>query len=348
MACTSAMLLADNRAMTSPPPAAEQRGSGAAGAEEPVVLVDGASRRFDGVIALEELSLSVWPGSILGVIGPSGAGKTTCLRLLTGALAPTSGSVRVLGEDPARFTRGTRSRIGYMPQLLTLLPDLTADENVDFAASLFGLLGPRRRRRVGEVLELVGLTEVRHRQARHLSGGMQRRVELASALVHNPSLLLLDEPTSGIDPILRTTIWDELHRLREVGRTLLVTTQYVTEAEACDTVALISEGRLIALGTPDALRREAFGGDVLDVETAGTFDAAALRGVPGIRDVHQLGLRSFRVVVEDAGRATPDLVNAVSASSTEIVSTREARPTFDEVFAALVERADEAKGRASA
>ena len=157
----------------------------------------------------------------------------------------------MLGEDPRRFRRRTRERIGYMPQQFTLYPDLTARENVDFVASLFGILWRTRHRRTREVLQLVDLWDARGRRAGRLSGGMQRRLELACALVHDPDLLFLDEPTAGIDPILRVKIWEELHRLRDDGRTLLVTTQYVNEAEECDTVALISGGRLIALADPD-------------------------------------------------------------------------------------------------
>jgi ABC-2 type transport system ATP-binding protein len=308
-------------------------------ATEPLVVLRGASRDFGEGVGVFDLDLEVPPGSILGVVGPSGAGKTTTIRLITGALDPTAGEVRVLGEDPRRFRRGTRERIGYMPQLFTLYPDLTADENVDFVASLFGMLGRTRRRRVREVLQLVRLWEVRDRRAGKLSGGMQRRLELASALVHEPSLLLLDEPTAGIDPILRRTIWDELHRLKAEGRTLLVTTQYVTEAEGCDAVALIAGGRLIALGPPERLRREAAGGDVIEAETEAPFDPATLVGREGIREARSTGLRSFRVVADDAGTVTPVLDDLVAAAGGGLTAAREVRLSFDEVFAVLVERA---------
>ena len=154
------------------------------------------------------------PGTILGLIGPSGAGKTTTVRLLTGALTPTAGTVRVLGEEPRRFRRQTRERIGYMPQSFTLYPDLTARENVDFVASLFGMMFPRRRRRTREVLQLRRPLGRPRPAGGRLSGGMQRRLELACALVHDPALLFLDEPTAGIDPLLRASVWEELHRLR--------------------------------------------------------------------------------------------------------------------------------------
>jgi len=170
--------------------------------------------------------------------------------MLLGTLAPTSGTLRVLGEAPAEFRRATRERMGYMPQRSILYNDLTVGENVDFAASLFGLLLFRRRKRKRQVLELLDLWRVRDRRAGRLSGGMQRRLSLACALVHDPALLVLDEPTAGIDPILRRTVWDELHRQRDRGVTILATTQYVTEAEECDEVALIATGRVVAFGAP--------------------------------------------------------------------------------------------------
>jgi ABC-2 type transport system ATP-binding protein len=311
-----------------------------------LVTLRGAGRDFGDGVGVFDLDLTVPRGTILGIVGPSGAGKTTTIRMITGALDPTQGEVRVLGEDPRRFRRGTREQIGYMPQLFTLYPDLTADENVDFVASLFGMLTPRRRRRVREVLQLVQLWEARDRRAGQLSGGMQRRLELASALVHEPALLLLDEPTAGIDPILRAAIWEELARLKADGRTLLVTTQYVAEAESCDEVALIAGGRLIALGPPEALRRSAAGGDVIEAETEAPFDPAVLVGSDGIRSARSTALRSFRVVADDAGTVTPILDNLVAAQGGTLTAAREVRLTFDEVFTALVERSAAERGEA--
>ena len=306
-----------------------------------------ATMMFAGVPAVRDVSLSVTRGTILGIIGPSGAGKTTLIRLLTGALTPTRGTVQVLGENPREFRRRTRERIGYMPQLFTLYPDLTARENVSFVASLFGLLWPRRRRRVREVLQTVDLWAARGRRAAHLSGGMQRRLELACALVHEPALLFLDEPTGGIDPLLRAKVWEELHRLRSLGRTLLVTTQYVTEAGECDVVALIAEGQLLALDAPDDLRRKATGGDLVEIETAARFNVAKLASLPRFRSVSQQSPRRFRVTVDDAGTATPDVVAAVAAAGGEVVSAREYRLSFDEVFAELVARDRATKAPAS-
>lgn len=302
-----------------------------------VVQLRQVSKDYGEGVGVRDVNLAVTPGTILGVVGPSGAGKTTVVRMITGAVEPTEGEVRVLGEDPRRFRRRTRERIGYMPQLFTLYPDLTADENVDFVASMFGMLWPRRRRRVREVLRLVELWDARKRRAGQLSGGMQRRLELACALVHDPDLLLLDEPTAGIDPILRQAIWEELARLKAAGRTLLVTTQYVTEAESCDMVALVAGGRLVELDEPEQLRRRAAGGDVIEVTTEGPFDPAALVGKAGILGAASTGLRTFRLVVEDAGRTMPDIGDLVEAAGGEVVAAREVRLSFDEVFTALVE-----------
>ena len=192
--------------------------------DQTVVAIEGVSRQYGDVAAVDNVTLQVPRGIILGVIGPSGSGKTTLIRMLTGTLAPTSGRLVVLGQNPRRFTRQARERLGYMPQHFVLYEELTAAENVSFVASLFGLLWPRRGRRVAEVLKLVDLWDARGRRARQLSGGMQRRLELACALVHDPELLFVDEPTAGLDPMLRTHVWDEFRRLRDLKRTLVVTT----------------------------------------------------------------------------------------------------------------------------
>lgn len=302
------------------------------------VTMERLTKRFGDDLAVDGITLAVAPGTIVGIIGPSGAGKTTLVRLMTGALTPTEGEVRVMGEDPLRFRREIRERIGYMPQSFALYPDLTTRENVDFVASLFGLLWWRRRRRTREVLQLLDLWDVRGRRAGHLSGGMQRRLELASALVHEPTIAFLDEPTAGIDPLLRATIWGELDRLRDQGRTLLVTTQYVNEAEKCDAVLLIVEGRVIATGTPDELRRIAIGGDDIVIDTREPIDAAVLLDVPNVRQLERRGPTQVRVTVADSSATLPDLVDAITSSGGEVVSATEERPSFDEVFALLVER----------
>ena len=199
-----------------------------------------------------------------------------------------------MGEDPTRLRAETRERIGFMPQNVALYDDLTVAENLDFVGSLFGLFRPTRRRRIRAILEWLELEDARSRRAEQLSGGMRRRLQLGCALIHDPQLVFLDEPTSGIDPIVRRAIWAELHRLRDAGRTLIVTTQIVTEAEECDTVALIAAGRLIACASPEDLRREAFGGELLEVETSGMVDAERLQRLPGIDGVRQLTPRLIR------------------------------------------------------
>jgi ABC-2 type transport system ATP-binding protein len=304
----------------------------------PVIELLNVSRAFGDVKAVDDISLAVPRGTILGVIGPSGSGKTTAIRLMTGALRPDQGEVRVLGEEPRHFHRATREQIGYMPQQFVLYPDLTARENIDFMGAMMGMLPGERRKRTDAMLELVALTDAASRPVSNLSGGQQRRVALACALVHEPNLLILDEPTAGIDPILRQEIWNELRRLRDIGVTLLVTTQYVGEAEYCDTVGLISAGQLIAYATPSDVRREALGGDVVQVGTERAFDAETLPPIPGVIQIRQEGPRELLVIAENGSEALPDVQEAIRTAGGEVDWSREYRPTFDEVFAELVTR----------
>jgi ABC-2 type transport system ATP-binding protein len=312
---------------------------------DPVIGMSGVSRRFNGLWAVRDVSMTVPAGSILGLIGPSGSGKTTTVRLLTGTLRPTHGEARVLGEDPQRFRRQTRERIAYMPQLFSLYPDLTARENVGFVAALYGISWFGRRGRIKRALSLVDLWDARDRRAGDLSGGMQRRLELACAIVHDPQVLFVDEPTAGIDPMLRRAIWDELRAMRDEGRTLLVTTQYVAEAEYCDHVALLVEGKLIALDAPEELRRSVFGGDVLQVDAEQPIDPHLVANVPEVVAVQQAGDRRLIVTVTQAGLATPRLIEAFRAAGVALVSVEEHQPSFDEVFSQLVERQREADQR---
>ena len=313
-------------------------------APAPIISAIGVTRAFDDRIVVDDLDFDVEPGTILGVIGPSGSGKTTTIRMLTGTLGRTSGEIRVLNEDPMNFSRRVRGRIAYMPQLFSLYEDLSAQENVGFVAALYGIGPFRRRRLIRRALEVVDLQDARHTLARDLSGGMQRRLELACALVHDPEILFIDEPTAGIDPLLRQTIWDELRRLRNEGRTLVVTTQYVAEAEYCDRVALIADGELVALDEPEALRQMVFGGDVLQIDTTRAVDPDLLASVSGVESVRQTAPRQLMVTAADAATLTPRIIDALRAGGAEVAGIEEHQPTFDEVFAGLVEQRRAARG----
>jgi ABC-2 type transport system ATP-binding protein len=304
-------------------------------------------RSFGDVAAIDGVTMTVPQGALLGLIGPSGSGKTTLIRMLTGTLMPTSGHIQVLGEAPHNFQRSTRERIGYVPQDFVLYPDLTASENVAFVASLFGMFWWRRRKRVRQVLELLDLWQVRDRLARNLSGGMRRRLELACGLVHEPAVLFIDEPTAGVDPLLSRDIWEEFRRLRET-RTLLVTTQSVEEAELCDHVAVLHRGRVIALDTPEALRHGIWGGEIVEIITERPVDAQALSAVPGISRIRQPGPRKIILVADDAGAASPRLIDAVRTQGSGIVSIDPYQPSFSEVFTAIVERSEHERVAAEA
>jgi ABC-2 type transport system ATP-binding protein len=300
--------------------------------------MENVTRRFGGVVAVNDASLWVGSGTILGLIGPSGSGKTTMVRMLTGTLAPTSGRIAVLGETPATFHRETRERLGYMPQQFHLYPHLTTAENVAFCATLFGLFWWHRRRRVREVLELVQLTDARNRLAKDLSGGQQRRLSLACALVHEPEVLFVDEPTAGLDPLLRQTVWEEFARLRDAGRTLFVTTQTVSDAQYCDGVAMLVKGTLVAVGEPEALRREAFGGELVDIRTEGPATKSVVESIAGVRSVDQRANDRLLVTTDDAGAVVPRITDALNMSGSRVLSADKHEPSYDEVFVELVER----------
>ena len=255
-----------------------------------------------------------------------------------GNLDPTEGTVRVLGQTPSRFHRRTRERIGYMPQSFVMYPDLTASENLSFIGSLLECSGRADVGAPGSSCELLDLSEARNRRAGQLSGGMQRRLALACALIHDPEIIFVDEPTAESDPVLRQTIWEEFRRLRDDGRTLFVTTQYVGESEYCDRVAILDHGRLIASDTPTGLREQAFGGDLVELELERPIDGSTLRNLPEVVAVRQEGPLRLILTVEDAGTAIPRIIEAADEQGNSVAASREYRPSFDEVFSELLER----------
>jgi len=295
-------------------------------------------RKFDDVEVVKNLTFEVERGTIFGIIGPSGGGKTTTMRMLLGVLRPTSGELRVLGREPARFRRRDRERLGYMPQLFVLFPELSVHENLDFAASVYGMSWFGRGKRLRRVLDLVELWDARNRPASQLSGGMQRRLELAATLVHNPEVIFLDEPTAGVDPVLRARFWEHFRELRDQGRTLIVTTQYVTEAEYCDRILVLKDGEGIANGAPEEVRRQAMGGEVVTVsgKELPSTTTAVIRRALGVDTVRWAGPDRLEVVVEDAGTAVPTLMDALREANIEVDEVSEEHPSFDDVFVRLM------------
>lgn len=264
----------------------------------PILVAHGVWRTFDdGAKGVKDLELTVPAGTTFGIVGPSGSGKTTTVRMLLGSDAPDQGELTVFGRRPTEFTREDRARIGYLPQSPGLYPELSLRHNLNLVASLYNMPwrgrfwpGGRRRdtarRRITEVLEFVDLTDRQKTKLRDASGGEQRRLGLAAALVHEPQMLILDEPTAGIDPVLRRRIWDRLDELRDAGTTVLVTTQYVEEISNCDLVALLVDGRALVVDTPDKLRGLAFGDDPpdRDADVHTTFDDVFVELVTRHRD----------------------------------------------------------------
>jgi len=309
------------------------------------------SLSFEEGVGVFDLDLEVAPGTIFGLIGPSGSGKTTTVRLLLGLYSADRGEVRVLGQDPRASGARARERIGYMPQHFVLYPSLSVRENLDFVASLYGLGYWARRRRLAALLEFVELADAKGRLAARLSGGMQRRLLLAGALVHDPLVLFADEPTAGIDPVLRGKFWDHLRALGDEGRTIFVTTQYVAEAAHCDLVGVMRDGRLIHLDTPDALRRKAVGGEIVRivVPPERRFEAAQrlMRGEP-VRRVHVVTDEpgQLDVYVDEAGEALPAVIRTLGdAPAIEVRQAEKHVPPFDEVFVRLM---DGSRGAADA
>jgi ABC-2 type transport system ATP-binding protein len=298
-------------------------------------------KRFGDDDVIKSLDLAVEPGTIVGLIGPSGCGKTTTVRLLTGLLTPTSGEASINGTPSTHLSGKERSRIGYLPQLPALFPDLSLSENLSFHASMYGLPF-RRRRRVDELLDWVELSGDRSKRVADASGGMQRRLALAAAFVHDPDIVFLDEPTAGIDPILREKFWERFRVVAEEGKTLLVTTQYVGEAGECDMVGLLSDGELLLLDTPTNLRRAAFAGEVVDVTLDRPATDAEIERIRAHRfvigDVERPGPKRIRIVVEDADAAMEDIAGALRELSLEAVELSEHVVDYDEAFVRVVER----------
>jgi ABC-2 type transport system ATP-binding protein len=313
----------------------------------PLVVLDRMTRRYGDVVAASEVSFDVRHGEMFGLIGPDGAGKTTTLRVILGLLRPDQGTVRTCGLDPIRDSDAVSRRIGYLSQRFSLYGDLTVDENVAFFAAIHGVQGWKTRR--DELLDMLRMTPFRDRLGDRLSGGMKQKLALACTLIHTPDLLILDEPTTGVDPVSRRDFWRILARLQRQGLTLLLTTPYLDEAERCQRVALMDRSRILNLSTPDELRAQA-AGVIVEVLAEPKRRAAEVLGqLPGVRDVESFGERLHATLPELAVPDTAGAIGRISEALTNAgVLVRQARavaPTLEDLFIARM-RTEEAKSSA--
>ena len=308
-----------------------------------VIYTQGLTKKFGEETALQSVDMQIPQGTVFGFIGPSGSGKTTTVRLMTGVYEPTSGSINVLGKDPTRFSASDREKIGYLPQQFVLYPNLTVWENLNFAASFYGV-SIFRRGRMNRLLDFVELSDHKGKLAGSLSGGMKRRLSLAATLIHDPELVFLDEPTAGIDPILRRKFWDYFKELQTDGHTLFITTQYVGEAAYCDLLGVLHEGRLLAMDTPEGLRRKAYGGEVISLQTAEWISLEQrqqLQNLPFTQGkAKAISERELEIVVDEASTAIPLLIEWCKQENLTVETIEQISPPYEDVFVKLIKTED--------
>jgi len=303
---------------------------------ENAVVVKELSRRFGDFIAVDKVSFSVKTGEIFGFLGPNGAGKSTTIRMLTGILMPTSGDAKVLGYDVYKEVEEIKENIGYMSQKFSLYNDLTVMENIEFYGGIYRVAEEKRRERYEWALRMSGLTDKRDTMTGDLPVGWKQRLALGCAVLHEPKLLFLDEPTSGVDPASRRDFWELITRLAEGGTTVFVTTHYMDEAEHCDRLGLIYKARLITLGSPQELKTEFMKGNVLEIETSDTLTASEIAAK--VEDVFEVAVfgSALHVVVGEVKKIKARLKKAIGNAGINIVNIEEIEPSLEDVFVSLI------------
>ncbi len=292
------------------------------------------TKKFDGFTAVNRINFTVKRGEIFGFLGPNGAGKTTTMRMLMGLIAPTSGAATVLGHDVVKETAAIRQRIGYMSQRFSLYNDLTVVENLNFFGGTYGVRNQHLRARKEAILEMAGLNGREKELTKNLSGGWRQRLALGCAILHEPELLFLDEPTAGVDPISRRDFWDLLYVLADQGKTIFVTTHYMDEAEHCHRLSFIQRGRLVAIGSPEEIKREKMRGEVLEVDcSAPDVAMKTLREADLFEEVALYGAL-IHVVAENVASYKPKIKQLLQAENIQIRSMEKILPSLEDVFIA--------------
>jgi ABC-2 type transport system ATP-binding protein len=312
-------------------------------AAQPVPLaveIEDLVKTFGSFVAVDHVSMQVRKGEIFGFLGPNGAGKSTTIRILCGLLTPTSGRARVSGLDVATEPEEIRRNIGYMSQKFSLYDDLTVEENIDFFTGIYGVPKAQRAARKQYVLEMANLTERRGSLTRTLSGGWKQRLALGCAILHDPGVLFLDEPTSGVDPIARGAFWGLIHDLSETGHTIFVSTHYMDEAEYCHRLALMYRGKVIALGTPEELKNGLTEHSLLNLESSDPLQTMrALQGLAGVLDVAVFG-GGLHVTVDDPAATGARMRESLAAKGIEVKRLEQIQPSMEDVFVAMIEAED--------
>jgi ABC-2 type transport system ATP-binding protein len=295
-------------------------------------------KRFGDFIAVDHVTLSVQRGEIFGFLGPNGAGKSTTIRMVCGLLLPTSGTASVGGLDVMTQSEAIKKQIGYMSQKFSLYDDLTVEENIDFFSGIYGVPRARRPERKAYVLKMAGIEERRSTLTHLLSGGWKQRLALGCAILHEPPILFLDEPTSGVDPIARRTFWDLIYQLSAAGHTIFVSTHYMDEAEYCHRLALMYRGKIIALGTPGELKQSLEGHYLLRLEASDILGSMkTLEKLEGVSDVAVFG-GGLHVTVSDTSRAMPEIRAALQQAGITITVLEPIEPSMEDVFVAMIEQ----------
>ena len=300
----------------------------------PVLRIDGLVKRFGDVEAVRGLALAVEPGEIVGLIGPDGAGKTTTMRMVAGLVTPTGGHIEILGHDVGRDLERIRPLLGYMPQQYSLYGDLSVQENLRFFAGMYGVEHRVMLEREQRLLGIARLQEFRDRPAAALSGGMYKKLARSTALIHQPRLLLLDEPTNGVDPISRRELWVLLKELVSGGVGVLISTPYMDEAERCDRVGLLVDGRLVAIDRPASLKA-AFTDTVLELATEQPLGSVALvANVSGVTQAYTVG-RKIHLVTRDPSPVRVGILAALAAANVGVTRLETVPPSFEDIFLGL-------------
>jgi ABC-2 type transport system ATP-binding protein len=306
----------------------------------PIIETHALTRDFKATRAVDGLDLSIAPGELFGLVGPDGAGKTTTLRLLAGLLDLSQGEASILGFDLKSQAEAIKPHVGYMAHQFSLYGELSVLENLQFFAELFDVTSQARVERTERLLSFAGLTDFKDRRAAQLSGGMQKKLGLACTLIHQPEILLLDEPTTGVDPISRREFWNILTGLHLGGTTILVSTPYMDEADRCSRVGLMYNGKLIECDTPKAIRGR-LEGDVIELQPEDwKLAQKTVTGLPGVREVQTFG-ESLHLLVDSGKKRLPEIERALKKSHINYRSARIAPARMEEAFISLIRKAEE-------